>query len=231
MPRLPRFDLPGVPQHIVQRGHDRLPCFADEGDYARYLQELGDASRKHGCAIHAYVLMTNHVHLLVTPVEGGAISRMMQMLGRRYVGFFNARYGRSGTLWEGRYKSCLVDSEDYALRCYRYIDLNPVRARIVASPEAYRWSSYGYNGLGLPDGLLEPHEAYRTLGGDGATRQRVYAALVSEGVGEDEIVQIRDYLGQGRALGGSRFQAHIEALHHRAAVTRPRGRPSQTARK
>lgn len=135
MPRLPRFDIVGVPQHIVQRGHDRLPCFAAEHDHVRYLQELREAALRHACDVHAYVLMTNHVHLLATPRAVGAVSRMMQMLGRRYVGCFNACYRRSGTLWEGRYKSCLIDSEDYLLRCYRYIELNPVRARMVAAPD------------------------------------------------------------------------------------------------
>lgn len=231
MPRLPRFDLPGIPQHVVQRGHDRLPCFAGEVDFTRYLFELKEAAYKHGCAIHAYVLMTNHVHLLVTPAEAGAISRMMQMLGRRYVGSFNARYSRSGSLWEGRYKSCVVDSEDYVLRCYRYIDLNPVRARMVASPETYRWSSYGHNGLGAPDALLRPHAAYLALGWEEKVRQQAYVELVSGAMSEDELLEIRDYLRQGRALGGKRFQQHIESLHRRVAVTRPRGRPSQGERK
>src|SRR5207342_769567 len=132
MARLPRLDLPGIPQHIVQRGNDRQPCFADNADYLRYRQELGEAAFKHGCALHAYVLMTNHVHLLVTPAEPGAASRMTQAIGRRYVASFNARYRRTGTLWEGRFKSALVDSEHYVLACYRYIELNPVRAAIVA---------------------------------------------------------------------------------------------------
>lgn len=138
MARLPRFDVPGVAQHVVQRGNDRLPCFAADLDYVRYLQDLRDVARENRCAIHAYVLMTNHVHLLVTPTTAGAVGRMMQALGRRYVSYFNGQYHRTGTLWEGRYKSCLVDSEDYVLRCYRYIELNPLRARMVESPAAYR---------------------------------------------------------------------------------------------
>jgi REP element-mobilizing transposase RayT len=141
MARLPRLDLPGIPQHIVQRGNDRQACFADAADYLRYRQELGEAALRYGCALHAYVLMTNHVHLLTTPHEPGGVSRMMQAIGRRYVGGFNARYRRTGTLWEGRFKSALVDSEHYALACYRYIELNPVRAGIVTSPRDYRWST------------------------------------------------------------------------------------------
>lgn len=152
MARQPRFDLPGVPQHIVQRGNDRQPRFADTAGYLRYRQELGEAARKHGCTLHAYVLMTNHVHLLATPAEPGGISRMMQAIGRRYVAAFNARYRRTDTLWEGRFKSALVDSERYVLACYRYIELNPVRAGMVAAPGDYRWSSYHANA----DGRTEP---------------------------------------------------------------------------
>jgi putative transposase len=125
MARIPRIDLPGIAQHIVQRGNDRQACFANDADYLHYRQELGEAALKHDCAVHAYVLMTNHVHLLVTPQVPGASSRMMQAIGRRYVGCFNARYQRTGTLWEGRFKSALVDSERYVLACYRYIELNP----------------------------------------------------------------------------------------------------------
>ncbi|WP_338026909.1 transposase [Coralloluteibacterium stylophorae] len=160
MARLPRFDLPWIPQHIVQRGNNRQVCFAAEIDYWQYLLELREASVKHRCAIHAYVLMTNHVHLLVTPEEAGGVSRMMQAIGRRYVGCFNARYRRTGTLWEGRFKSALVDSEHYLLRCYRYIELNPVRAHMTASPGGYRWSSYRCNADDHPDPILTPHPEY-----------------------------------------------------------------------
>lgn len=125
MARLPRIDLPGIPQHIVQRGNNRLPCFLDDDDRLRYLTLLREALLSTGVALHAYVLMDNHVHMLATPPQAGDIARMMQMLGRQYVGLFNARHGRSGTLWEGRYKACLVDGADYLLRCVRYIDLNP----------------------------------------------------------------------------------------------------------
>jgi putative transposase len=125
MARQPRFDLPDIPQHVVQRGNNRLPCFLDDNDRRRYLNLLGEALLATGCALHAYVLMDNHVHLLLTPPEAGAISRLMQKLGRAYVGQFNARHRRTGTLWEGRYKSCLVDSASYVLRCCLYIDLNP----------------------------------------------------------------------------------------------------------
>jgi len=134
MARQPRLDLPDIPQHVVQRGNNRLPCFLDVSDRRRYLQMLNDALLETGCRLHAYVLMDNHVHLLVTPPEMGAIAGLMQRLGRNYVGQFNARHRRTGTLWEGRYKACLVDSASYVLRCYRYIDLNPLRARMTDDP-------------------------------------------------------------------------------------------------
>ncbi|MEZ0471518.1 transposase [Luteimonas salinilitoris] len=154
MARFPRFDLPGVPQHIVPRGNNRLPCFLDDSDRLRYLTLLGDALLSTGVRLHAYVLMDNHVHLLATPPLRGSIGRMMQRLGRQYVGLFNARHGRSGTLWEGRYKACLVDSESYVIACYRYIELNPVRARMTDDPAAYRWSSCAANLGQRPQSIL-----------------------------------------------------------------------------
>ncbi len=140
MPRKPRFTLPGVPQHIIQRGHNREPCFFSEQDYVRYKQDLKSACDKFHCHIHAYVLMTNHVHLLITPLTEFGISEVMQSLGRRYVRYINHEYKRSGTLWEGRFKASLIDSEAYLLTCMRYIELNPVRANMVKHTGEYRWS-------------------------------------------------------------------------------------------
>ncbi|MBA8885076.1 transposase [Dokdonella fugitiva] len=160
MARLPRIEFADIPQHVVQRGNDRQPCFLEDADYRRYLRGLQEAALDHGCHIHAYVLMTNHVHLLLTPTTVGAVSRMMQQLGRGYVGYFNTAHHRSGTLWEGRFKSNLVDSERYLLTCYRYIEMNPVRAGMVEEPGAYRWSSYGHNASGGPDAIVTPHPIY-----------------------------------------------------------------------
>jgi putative transposase len=142
MSRLPRFDLPGIPQHIVQRGNNRLPCFLDDDDRQLYLQCLLSALQRFGCRLHAYVLMSNHVHLLITPDEAGALSRLMHTFSRNYAGRFNHRHGRTGTLWEGRYKACVVGSSRYFLACSRYIELNPVRAWMVARPDDYAWSSW-----------------------------------------------------------------------------------------
>ena len=224
MPRQRRLDLPGVPQHVIQRGNNRQPCFLREQDYRCYLSQLGEAALACGCRIHAYVLMTNHVHLLMTPEAAGAVARAMQSLGRRYVGYFNGTYRRSGTLWEGRYKSCLVDSERYLLTCYRYIELNPVRAAMVVAPDDYVWSSYRANAGGRPDGLIHPHDEYAQLGRTVEERCAAYRALFLEVIGEDRMNEIRAYVQQQRALGTSRFQAAIEVELQRVATLRPRGR-------
>ncbi len=225
MARQPRLDLAGIPQHIVQRGNNRQVCFADDADYLHYRQELGEAALKHGCDIHAYVLMTNHVHLLLTPHEPGAASRLMQAIGRRYVGCFNARYRRTGTLWEGRFKSALVDSERYVLACYRYIELNPVRAAMVAIPAEYRWSSHARNAAGAHEPRITPHAAYLALGPTAADRASAYRQLFAETVSDAELTDLRAHTQQQKAWGSDRFREQIEALTGRAATLKPRGWP------
>ena len=163
MARKPRFLLPAVPQHVIQRGHNREPCFYSEQDYIRYLANLREAAKRNQVAIHAYVLMTNHIHLLVTPGHAHSISHMMQDTGRKYVRYINTRYKRSGSLWDGRFKASLVDSEFYLLTCMRYIEMNPVRAAMVNHPSEYRWSSYHSNAGGNRDTLLAMHPVYRRL--------------------------------------------------------------------
>jgi len=177
MARLPRLYLPGCAQHVIQRGNNREVCFYDEADYNAYLSFLKEAATKYQVAIHAFVLMTNHVHLLVTPSNEQGISRMMQAQGRKYVQYFNFTYGRTGTLWEGRYKSTLVDADNYLLTVSRYIELNPVRANMVQHPSEYPWSSYRGNALGKPIQLLTPHSIYRQLGKIDKQRQSAYRAL------------------------------------------------------
>jgi putative transposase len=222
-----RLDIAGVAQHVVQRGNDRQPCFFQEVDYVRYLQDLRDAAIKYGCHVHAYVLMTNHVHLLVTPSSAGAISRMMQATGRRYVRYINDSMGRTGTLWEGRYKASLVDDERYVMSCYRYIELNPVRAGMVANPADYHWSSYGANGLGQHDALVSPHALYQQIAISRPERLLLYREMVSTGISEDDIEAIRQYAQRQRALGSSKFQAQIEQqLQRRAGLGQP-GRPAK----
>lgn len=184
------------------------------------MQQLREASLKYGCAIHAYVLMTNHVHMLMSSARSGAISSCMQALGRRYVAYFNGRYHRSGTLWEGRYKSCPVDSQTYLLTCYRYIELNPVRAAMVATPADYAWTSYHCNALGSPDPFIQPHAEYLALGTSSERRQAAYRDLFLNVIGSDRLQEIRGHLQQQRALGSSRFQAAIGAELGRVATTR-----------
>ena len=207
-----------------------MPCFLDDEDRHRYLQCLREALPRYGCALHAYVLMSNHVHLLLTPREAGAVSRLMQTFARNYAGLFNGRHGRTGTLWEGRYKSCLVDSEQYVLTCYRYIELNPVRAWMVDNPAAHPWSSYRANALGQHDPLLSPHEAYTGLGRDAVLRGDAYRELFSATLSEETVAEIRMYLQQQRALGTDRFRQRVEIELQRYAGVRPAHRPRKQRR-
>ncbi len=227
MARLPRPDLAGVPQHVVQRGNNRMPCFLDDEDRHRYLQCLREALVRYGCELHAYVLMSNHVHLLLTPAEAGSISRLMQTFARNYAGLFNGRHRRSGTLWEGRYKSCLVDSERYVLSCYRYIELNPVRAWMVDDPAAHPWSSYSANALGRSNPLLRPHAAFTALAVEPAARAQAYRVLFAQALSDESVAEIRIYLQQQRALDTERFQARVAAELQRFAGVRPAHRPGK----
>ena len=223
MARQPRFDLPNIAQHVVQRGNNRLPCFLDNSDRRRYLLLLRESLLATKVALHAYVLMDNHVHLLVTPTEIGAVARLMQKLGRQYVGQFNARHRRTGTLCEGRYKSCLVGGDRYILNCTRYIDLNPVRARLTDAPEQYAWSSCAHLCGQRADPLLTPHPAYVRLGAD---RAATYRSLLREALPDEDLKAIRDYLQQQRAWGRDDFRAMIEAKTQRFAGIRPAHRPA-----
>ena len=223
MARLPRLCLPGIPQHIIQRGTNRQACFASEEDFAAYAYWLEEAARKHGVAIHAWVFMTNHVHLLVTPDTPRGVSAMMQTLGRHYVRYFNGTYRRTGTLWEGRFKSCVVDAQEYLLVCQRYIELNPVRAGMVASPEDYIWSSFKANGLGKDMKLWTPHRCYLELGMDTAERAAAYRALFTGHLDTPLLAQIRHASNSGLALGNERFKEEVEILSGRRVELLKRG--------
>jgi len=225
MARQPRLDLPGVAQHIVQRGNNRLPCFMDDADRFRYRHLLREALLANGCRLHAYVLMDNHVHLLATPPEPGAIARLMQKLGRQYVAQFNTRHQRTGTLWEGRYKACLVDDGAHLMRCVRYIDLNPVRARLTDDPTRYPWSSCAALCGKRQDPLLTLHATQRALGPTAKDRADAYRVLLSEALNDEDLAAIRVYLQQQRAYGRDVFQAVVEARTRRFAATRPAHRP------
>ncbi len=233
MPRRPRLQLAEVPLHIVQRGINREPCFFAEEDYHCYLHWLEEAARDCGCAIHAYVLMTNHVHLLLTPAENGSPARLMQSLGRRYVQYVNRFYRRTGSLWEGRYKSSLVQAESYLLACYRYIELNPVRAGMVSDPGQYRWSSYRANGLGQLDARLTPHTLYLAQGRDTDERTDVYRSLFRPHLDAEAAVDIRQALQLGMPVGQGRFAELVCAMagvrFNSGKRGRPEGKPNNDA--
>lgn len=233
MARLSRLYLPGCAQHIIQRGNNREACFYDEADYKSYLSFLKDAAIKYEVAIHAFVLMTNHVHLLATASTEQGISRLMQAQGRKYVQYFNHIYGRTGTLWEGRYKSTLVDSESYLLTVYRYIELNPVRADMVSHASEYPWSSYRYNAMGKEIQLITPHTQYVQLGKTATERQQAYRALFRGRMAERDLMAIREATNKAWALGDNKFKAQIEAKTGRRAVPLGRGgdRKSEKYRK
>jgi REP-associated tyrosine transposase len=225
MARLQRITPKDIPVHIIQRGNNRQVCFGSDENHAAYAEWLKEYAEKCRVDIHAWVMMTNHVHLLCTPRLDGAISNMMQALGRRYVRYFNYEYNRSGTLWEGRYKSCLIQSDAYLLEVYRYIELNPVRAEMVAGPGDYRWSSYQINGLGKTSSLCTPHPEYLKLGKSQKERTENYRALFAAGFDKRLLDQIRSATNKGLVVGNARFQEEIEALTGRRVREKKRGRP------
>lgn len=225
MARLPRVSPLGIPQHIIQRGNNRQVCFASDQDMAVYVNWLDDYARQFNVSIHAWVLMTNHVHLLVTPFSPGGVSNMMQALGRRYVRYFNRAHRRTGTLWEGRFKASLVQSERYLLICQRYIELNPVRAGMVNDPADYVWSSYRAHGLGKRIKMHSPHEEYLKLGKEADSRQSCYRSLFETNIGTRMITDVRVALNKGLALGDTRFKDEIERLCGRRVRPARMGRP------
>jgi putative transposase len=223
MARLPRFVIAGHPQHVIIRGNNREPIFYADEDYRFYLDKLQDACVKHRCDIHAYVLMTNHVHLLMTPHAEDGISKTMQMLGRYYVQYFNYTHNRTGTLWEGRYKASLIDSETFALTCYRYIELNPVRANMVQHPAEYPWSSYRCNALGQPNSVITPHCLYEALDSDAAQRQTAYQALFNAHIDAKTLDEVRMSANKAWVLGSDYFKDKIAMQLNRRAKPNARG--------
>lgn len=224
MPRRPRLVLPNIPMHIIQRGNNRQICFAAADDYRRYLRWLAEYAGQAGCRIHAYVLMTNHVHLLISPDQADGPARLMKALGERYVAYFNRSYQRTGTLWEGRYRSCLVQSDHHLLACQRYIELNPVRAGMVRHPASYRWSSYRANARAEASAFITPHPIYQRLGADPAHRQHAYRELFRDALEPGLVDQIRQATNGNFVLGGSDFARQIGAALGRRTTPRQPGR-------
>jgi len=229
MPRKPRFFVPGAPVHAVQRGHNRSAVFFDDFDYLEYLRCLKQAADSCGCAVHAYVLMTNHVHLLLTPERADSVGRLFQGLGRHYVRYINMTYQRHGSLWEGRYKCNVIESQAYFLRCMRYIELNPVRAGMVDHPAKYRWSSYAANALGISNAVLTAQAEYVALGSVPADRQSAYRVLFDGDADADELALLRESLQTGTPLGNEQFKAAIEAALGLKVGFVSRGRPGKSS--
>ena len=233
MARLPRYVIPNQPQHIIQRGNNRQVIFAADADYQFFRDALVEAANKHGLTIHAYVWMTNHIHLLATPLFEDSIAKVFQSVGRKYVQYFNYTYKRSGTLWEGRYRATVVDSGQYLLKIMRYIELNPVRANMTEHPTNYPWSSYGRNAngkSGLNDDWLVPHDEYLRLGLSDAQRFAAYQDLFKVALADDDLKQIRESTHKGWALGNQRFIDQIEMLGKRPAASKGIGRPKKLNR-
>jgi putative transposase len=213
MARRIRMIYPGVAVHIVQRGVNRAACFHAEADYLAYLSNLRLLSARHACAVHAYCLMTNHVHLLLTPTTADSCTALMRDLGQRYVPYFNKRHGRTGTLWEGRFRSCIVESARYVLACYRYIELNPIRAGMVEHPAAYSWSSYAINRGIHADPMLVQHPEFAALAEDSQRRHTAYEALLAEEIDAPLISTIRDATNDGYPLASDAFKARMVDSH------------------
>lgn len=227
MPRKPRFYQPGIPAHVFQRGHNKLPVFFEDIDYLEYLRCLKRSAGIHGCDIHAYVLMTNHVHLLLTPQSEGSISLMFQSIGRDYVRYINQKYQRCGGLWEGRHKGNIVESCRYLLLAMRYIEMNPVRAGMVEHPAEYRWSSYVANALGESSAILRYQEEYLALGQTSQIRCAAYKGLFNEFTNVDEQELIRQSLSSGTPLGSDQFKKNIEKVSGYKIGYSVRGRPAK----
>ena len=223
MPRRARVRIANVPLHVVQRGNNKLPCFFSDGDRTYFLKQLAELSERFECAVHAYVLMTNHVHLLVTPNRHDGVSLLMKHLGQRYVQRVNRMHARTGSLWEGRYRSGFVDNGNYLFSCYRYIELNPVRAGIVNHPREYPWSSYRANAEGARSSVVRLHAEFMALGNTEHERQAAYRDLFGIELRPAQIDELRDLTNKGFAIGGAGFRQCIEAATGRRVSPAPRG--------
>lgn len=227
MPRRARDYVAGLPYHIVQRGNNREACFIEPENFQFYLELWQQSAKRYGVKVHAYCLMTNHIHVLATPDEASSISSAMKVVGSRYAQYFNLKYGRTGTLWEGRHRSSLVQSEKYFFTCSRYIELNPVRAGMVRRPGEYHWSSYGVNAWGDAS-WLTPHEEYLRLGVDAGERARAYRDLFEYRLSQEDLRLMRKAAHYCQPVGDDRFREQIEAKYGIKAGQMKRGRPLKT---
>ena len=231
MARQPRYVLPGQPQLIIERGNNRSAVFVREDDYRFYKHCLAEAATKHACDVHAYVLMPNHVHLLLTPWQANSISKTLQSATCRYAQYVNSTYRRTGSLWEGRYRSTVIDPDEFLLCCMAYIELNPVRAGLAAQPGEYPWSSYRHNAEGCADPLIKAHSGYEQLGNRPRQRQEEYENLLRSPLDEQTLASIRNATNKGWVLGGSRFRERFEAVLNRRMYPLPRGGDRRSKRR
>lgn len=225
MPRKSRIDLPSYPQHVIQRGNNKQTCFHQTADFKAYAYWLRQYSVQFDVSVHAWVFMSNHVHILCTPNKSNAISAMMQSLGRQYVRYFNDKYKRTGTLWEGRYKACIVESDAYLIQLYKYIELNPVRAKMVKEAEDYVWSSFQINALGKDSSLCVPHESYTRLGHSKTQRLLEYSRLFKQDIPLKQLQQIRESTQSGLVYGSEKFITKLENVAGQALTKKKAGRP------
>jgi putative transposase len=227
MARLPRLVVPNQPHHVIQRGNDRRVVFSDVDDYTVFLEYLRDSAKIFNVAIHAYVLMPNHFHLLVTPFDAKGMGKMIQRIGRYYVPYFNKKYQRVGSLWQGRYKATVIDSEQYFMTCSRYIESNPVRANMVGNPADYPWSSYPHHIGVKADTLITEHSLYWSLGNTPFEREASYKELVDQALSDDAIATLSATTAKGWILGGDKFKAAMEQQIKRRVSPNKKGRPTK----
>ena len=228
MPRQPRYFLPGFPQHVMQRGVNRQAVFFQPGDYELYRQALAESAEQSECQVHAYVLMSNHTHLLITPGTRRSLPTLMQAMGRFYVQAINKKYDRTGPLWQGRYKASLVQDDLYLLTCQRYIELNPVRAGMVTAPGDYPYSSYARNAHGTEDDLVTPHPIYESLATEPQNRLAVYRQLFNDCIGPRQLEKLRVTTNACLVLGNDRFKDRVEAMLGRSVRPGRDGRPRKS---
>lgn len=227
MARTSRVVIPNLPHHIIQQGNDLQPIFRDESDLLAFHGWMREAARQFKVAIHAYVLMGNHLHLLATPSDALGLARMMQWLGRFYVPYFNRKYERTGTLWQGRFKTSVIESEQYFLSCSRYIETNPVREGLVSHPGEYKWSSYAHHIGDKPDSLIADHPIYWGLGNTPFEREATYKQYVQQPAPQEEIESLGQAVKKGWALGSEQFQIQLEKRTNRRVRQGKRGRPAK----
>jgi len=227
MPRRARLALAQIPWHIVQRGNNRAACFFEPADYRHFLEDLRELAEPCACEVHAYVLMTNHVHLVLTPATTTGPAQLMKALEQRHAQYINRRYGRTGTLWQGRFRSSIVQSDAYVLACCRYVELNPVRAGMVKDPSDYRWSSYRANGAGEFSPIIRPCPAYLALAPTLDERLQTYRALFGSHAEAEALTSIRVALNANAVLGEANFVAAVSTTLGRHVLKRPVGRPAR----